>query len=126
LNSRPLTVYDVQALQDALDANEIHPGQKAEYYTNDKGYTEVYEDEFGPIGFLRYSKSLRLNTVWCDNGDRKRNGASIIQAISDAVEKAKSAGFTEIIFQTDTPALARFCTERLGFTESKGEFIKYV
>jgi hypothetical protein len=115
ITSRPLQPEDTETLQKALDQNEFHPGQKTEYYTN-VGVTDVYEDSQGPIGFLRYTKTLRLCTVWVDNNDRQRNGASVIQAIKDAVEKAKANGYSDILFSTNSAKLKAF-SETLGFTE---------
>lgn len=125
ITSRPLELLDLDMLQRALDQDNYEHAE-VKNYTMDKAASYVYEDEKGPIGVLRYTKTLRLVTVWCDNKDRVRNAASIIKAISDAVAKAKASGFTDIIFNTQSPLLAKFCCERLGFEENKGEYIKYV
>lgn len=120
INRRPMAGTDLPVLQAALDQNTFHPNQKTEYYTGKKMYTEIYSDEQGPIGFLRYTKSLRLCTVWCDNGDRVRNGASIMQAIKNSVNIALADGFTEILFETNSPLLEKFCTSKLGFDRAEG------
>lgn len=112
-------------LQRALDQDE-YEHLETKHYTMDGAYSEVYEDENGPIGVLRYTKTLRLVTAWCDNNDKKRNAASTARAISDAVGKAKANGFTEIIFHTESPTLAEFCVYKLGFSESKGEYVLHV
>ena len=125
VNSRPLTEEDLPILQSALDKSP-HPDQRVEHYIGDNKYCEVYEDESGPIGVLRYTKTLRLCATWVNNEDRARNAQSIIQAVEDAIGKAKANGFTEIAFQSDSPSYAKFCTDKLGFLESRGEFIKYV
>ena len=125
ITSRPLEPTDFEMLKAALNHDQYdHDGPMD--YIRDNTEADVYEDENGPIGILRYSKTLRLMTVWCDNQDRVRNGASVIQAIADAVRKAKAAGFTDIIFNTQSPTLAKFCIDKLGFEESKGEYVKYV
>lgn len=121
--SRRLEEYDLAMLQKAMDGNTFHPGQKAEQYTS--GHCVVYEDESAPIGVLQYTKILRLRTQWCDENDKKRNGAVTIQAIEDTVKLAKENGYSEIIFQTDNEALAKFCV-KLGFEESRGEYRKEV
>lgn len=126
ITHRPLEGKDVPMLQTALDRNEFHPGQKPEWYTGSNMYSVVYEDEQGPIGVLRYTKTLRLCTVWCDNADHTRNGASIIQAIKDSVEMAEQSGYTEILFKTNSKLLAAFCVGKLGFEESQGEYRKEV
>jgi hypothetical protein len=125
VNSRPLIEDDLPTLQSALE-NSPHPDQKVEHYVGDNKYCEIYSDESGPIGILRYTKTLRLCATWVNNEDRARNAASIIQAVEDAIAKAKANGFSEIIFQTDSPSYAKFCVDKLGFLESRGEFIKYV
>lgn len=124
MTHRPLGESDLPMLQKALDQDTFEHAD-AKQYTMDNSFSEVYEDEAGPIGVLRYTKTLRLTTVWYDNHDRKRNAASVIQAISDAVTKAKASGFTEIVFNTESPTLAAFC-QTLGFAESKGEYVLHV
>ena len=125
ITSRPIEHADLPMLQRALDQDQFEHASTA-HYTMDGAYSEVYEDEVGPIGVLRYTKTLRLMTVWCDSKDRVRNGASVIQAISDAMVKAKKSGFTEIVYNTESPLLAKFCVDKLGFAESKGEYVKQV
>lgn len=121
ISSRPLLGTDIPMVQAALDADtEFHPGQTADLYAGPDMYSVVYEDEQGPIGVLRYTKVLRLCTVWCNNKDRLRNGASIMQAIGDSVEMAKKNGYTEIVFETNSPLLERFCTTKLGFEKVTG------
>ena len=125
VTSRPLELLDFPMLQRALDQYTYEHATSPEY-TQDNVYSEVYEDEEGPIGVLRYSKTLRLVCVWCHNDDKKRNAAATIQSIKDAVAKAKASGYTEIIFNTESPTFANFCVNVLGFKENKGEYIKYV
>jgi hypothetical protein len=122
ITNRPLELTDLPALQGAMDVNKFHPDQQAESYAGPRMCTKVYEDEKGTIGFLQYTKVLRLRTTWLDNNDHTRNGPSIFQAIADAVELAKKSGFTEILFQTSNPLLARFASDKLGFEESEGEY----
>lgn len=120
--NRPLEVTDLDMLQKAMDVNKFHPGQKAESYAGKHMQSFVYEDDTGPIGVLQCTKTLRLRTIWCNNDDHARNGPSVMQAIADSVKRAEASGFTEIIFQTDSPLLANFCTKKLGFEESRGEY----
>lgn len=124
ITSRPLELLDLPMLQRALDQDSYEHASVPDY-TRDGAFTKVYEDEEGPIGILRYTKTLRLVTVWCKNDDRVRNASSVIQAIEDSVALAKTHGYTEIVFNTESPTLARFCT-RLGFQESKGQYVKQI
>jgi len=124
VKSRPTTEADVNDLQKALNQSS-HPNQKVEHYAS-VGVTDVYEDESGPIGFLRYTKALRLCACWIDDKDKHRNAASISQAITDAVQKAKSNGYTEILFETESESYKTFC-EKLGFEKAVGNtMILYV
>jgi hypothetical protein len=129
MTSRPLGVADLPMLQRALDQDEYeHLGSKN--FTMDSAYSIVYEDEVGPIGILRYTRDsdgrLRLVTVWCDNADKQRNGKSVVVAITDTVRLARQGGYKEIVFCTQSPSLARFCIDRLGFEEDKGEYVLHV
>lgn len=125
ITSRPLELLDLDMLQRALDQDTFEHAE-VKNFTMDGAYSEVYEDDAGPIAVLRYTKTLRLVGVWCDNKGGLRNARATVQAIKDAVSKAKASGFVDIIFSTQSPALAKFCTDRLGFVENKGEYIKYV
>jgi hypothetical protein len=129
MNSRPLGVADLPMLQRALDQDE-YEHLEVENFTMDSTYSVVYEDERGPIGILRYTRDpegrLRLVTVWCDNADKTRNGKSIVVAIADTVHLARTGGYKEIVFMTKNPLLAKFCVTKLGFSESKGEYVLYI
>jgi hypothetical protein len=125
MKSRPLGVADLPMLQRALDQDE-YKHVETKNYTMDNSHSVVYEDDKGPIGVLRYTKTLRLLTVWCNNGDKKRNAASTILAIIDSVKMARDSGFTDIIFETESPTLKQFCKDRLGFQEAGNTMVLHV
>lgn len=125
ITNRPLELLDIPMLQRALDQDPYEHGETSDY-TRDGTYSVVYEDDDGPIGVLRYTKTLRLFCTWCKNDDSRKNAAVTIQAIKDSVEKARSSGFTEIVFNTESPKLAKFCQEVLGFEESQGQYVKQI
>ena len=125
ITHRPLELLDLPMLQRALDQDEYEHCEVKDY-TRDGAYSEVYEDDEGPIGVLRCTKTLRLVCTWCKNDDSRRNAAVTIEAIRVAVENAKTSGYTDIIFNTESPKLARFCTEVLGFEESQGQYVKQI
>ena len=124
MTSRPLEQKDFPMLQQALD-NDKFEHATVNYYMTDDSYSEVYETGSGPVGVLRYSKIMRLVAVFCDN-DSLQNAKTVIKMVSDACARAKSSGYTEIIFNTQSEKLANFCTQRLGFVKSNGEFVKIV
>lgn len=119
MKSRVMFVEDKAKLQEAMDKNTWHPGQKAESYMVN-GVTFVYGDE-KPVTFLNYEKILRVRVQWTDEQDREQNRAALIQMIEDAVHLARANDYGEIIFQTDNPALGR-AAKNLGFEESRGEY----
>ena len=125
MTSRPLNSSDIPMLEQALVADEF-PHSSSRYYMEDKSYSEVYENDNGPVGVLRYSKALRLVAVFRDNSPSVQNAKTVIKMITDAVKRAKDSGFSEIIFNTQSPALAKFCVDKLNFVESKGEYVRAV
>ena len=116
MNSRPLEEKDIPMLEKALDQDTYEHCQPWEY-TMEGAYSVVYEDEQGPIGVLRYTKTLRLVCVWCDNADKRRNAASAVQAVKDAVAQAKANGYTDVTCATESPLLKKFFVEQCGFKE---------
>ena len=122
--TRPLAPSDFKMLQAALDQDTFVHDTPMDYVKSGVE-SEVYEDEHGPVMVLRYSKTLRLVAVWYDNTD-PRNVFASIRAMKTAVKKAKASGFTEVIFTTESPLLAKFCVEKLGFEQKRNEYVKYV
>jgi hypothetical protein len=100
-------------LQQALDCDEYKHATTAAY-TMDGTYSTVYENEKGPVGVLRCSKTLRLVAVFCDN-QSPANATTVIKMVVDACVKAKENGFLDVIFETDSTRLKDFCISRLGF-----------
>jgi len=124
VTSRPLEEKDIPRLKAALDQYTYEHCQPGEYLMQG-AYSVVYEDEQGPIGVLRYTKTLRLVAVWCDNADKRRNAASAVQAVKDAVQQAKANGYTDIVCQTDSESLKRFYVTQLGFKEAGRTLVLY-
>ena len=125
ITNRPLESKDIPMLKQALDQDTFEHCQSGEY-TMDHAYSVVYEDEKGPIGVLRYTKTLRLVCVFCDNNDKERNAAGAAQAVIDAVAQAKANGFTEILCETESPLLKKFYVEKLGFKEAGNTLVLHV
>jgi len=122
--SRPLEPNDFDMLKRSLDADEYEHASPDQYAQKGSS-SEVYEDDAGPICILRYTKTLRIVAVWCNNSDKLRNAKSAFKAFADTVSKAKANGYSDIIFNTESPTLAKFCV-KLGFEKSDGQYVKYV
>ena len=125
MTNRPLESKDLPMLKQALDQDKFEHCDP-EQYTMDHAYSVIYEDEKGPIGVLRYTKTLRLVCVFCDNDDKERNAAGAIQAVVDAVAQAKANGFTEILCETESESLKRFYVKHLGFKEAGKTLVLHV
>ncbi len=125
LTNRPLESKDIPMLKQALDQDTFEHCDP-EQYTMDHAYSVVYEDGKGPIGVLRYTKTLRLVCVFCDNDDKERNAAGAIRAVGDAIEQAKANGFVDVICETESPSLKKFYVNHLGFKEAGKTLVLHI
>ena len=125
MTSRPLEATDYQMLKAALDHDNFDHDSPQDY-ASEGTESQVYEDGNGPIAVFRYSMALRISAVWCNNLDTLRNAKSAIKFFNDALAKAKDHGFTSIVFNTQSPTLAKFCIDQFGFEERKGEYVRNV
>ncbi len=126
------TADDVSALQKAIDADTFHPGAwKVKDFWNPTPDPEVYTppvhseviaDMNGPIAFVRFTRTLRIACVWNDGEDIQRNAKAIIHGIRDAVSKARTSGFSEVIITTANPRLANFFDKVMKMTKSGDEY----
>ena len=133
MDIREFAAEDVPALQEAIDSDKFHPGEwKVEHFYNPVPDPNVYrapvstnviEDQYGPIAFVRYTKTLRISCVWYDGDDISRNARAIIQGIRDAVTKARACGFSEVIITTSHPKLATFFEDVIKMTKSGDEYV---
>lgn len=123
---RYLEPDDMPTLAISLARDEHHKGTDPEFFTQYGTVCKVYADELGPICFVRGTKALRLDIQYVDNGDKKRNMSAMLEGFDKLAAKAKENGFTEIVFQTNSPLLKRFCTKAFGFIESSGELRKFI
>jgi hypothetical protein len=101
---------DRDTLEDALSRDEFHRGTDVSAFFQPGTITNVYEDENGPIVWLRASRSLRIDMMFFDNADRLRNKEAMVVGFRKLVEGAKAAGFAEITTSTNSPALLKFAT----------------
>lgn len=133
---RPFEPTDIPALQAAIDRDTFHPGEwSVKHFYDDPNDPDALKipkevttmsDSKGPIAFVRYTKSLRISCVWNDETDNHRNGRAVLIGIFDAVQKARSSGFTEIIITTESDKLATFFEKTLKMKRSRDEFLLQV
>lgn len=126
VTDRFLEPGDIGLLESSLALDEHHRDTKPEFFTQSGTVCKVYEDEAGPICFVRGTKALRLDIQYVNNHDRRRNMTAMLEGFDSLARKAKENGFTEIIFQTNNRMLKRFCVRAFGFVESEGELRKFI
>lgn len=117
---------DMETLAISLAKDEYHKETEAEFFTQVGCVSKVYEDELGPIMFVRGAKALRLDIQFVDNLDARRNMKAMLERFPDLVQKAKENGFSEIVFVTNSPLLKSFCERRLGFETLAGDELRKV
>lgn len=117
---------DLDLLELSLSRDEHHTGTKPEFFTQVGCISKVYEDELGPILFVRGAKALRLDIQFANNDDHKRNMKAMLGGFDGLAKKAFQNGFTEVIFNSNNEMLKKFCIKRFGFEESNGELRKYL
>src|ERR1700744_1403517 len=124
VTDRFLDASDLPNIAMALAKDEYHKGTEAEFFTQFGCISKVYEDEIGPIMYVRGAKALRLDIQFVDNNDARRNMKAMLERFPDLVEKAKENGFSEIVFVTNSPLLKKFCEKRLGFETMAGDELR--
>ena len=126
IKDRWLQTDDELILTASIEADEYHKGTPVSFFAAPNTVSKVYEDQNGPICFVRGTSALRLDVQFLDNQDIKRNMKAILAGLTDITEKARQNGYTEIVFNTKNPALAAFCNKRFGFVESEGELRSFL
>jgi hypothetical protein len=120
VTDRMINQDDRDILELSLAHDEYHQETTPEFFYMPGSFTKVYEDESGPILYVRGTKSLRLDVQFVNNLDRERNAGVMLAHFEALAEHIKKSGFTEICFNTTNPGLARFCKNKLGFENIEG------
>lgn len=115
---------DLTLLEFSLAKDEHHKGTRPEFFFQHGTVCKVYEDDQGVALFVRGSKALRLDLQYVSNEDTKRNMKVMLEGFDKLAQKAKDNGFSEVIFNTNSEMMKRFCKKRFGFVESVGELRK--
>jgi hypothetical protein len=115
VTDRALTSDDLGYLEASLAKDEHHHETPVTFFTQPGTITKVYEDEKGTVAFARAAKSLRIDVQFCDNADKRRNAAVLIEGLKSLGPMAKSNGFTEVVFTTNVEQLANFGRDALGY-----------
>ena len=116
---------DYSILKESLDKDTFHKGTKPEFFYAPGSLCKVYEDDKGPVLFLRAVKVLRLDIQFLDNYDLERNREIMKNNFQSFASSCKEAGFSELVFNTSSPHLKRFCQKVLKFTQVEGDDLRY-
>jgi hypothetical protein len=121
---RWITEGDKTVLEESLKKDRHHQKTTPDFFYEPGSFCKVYETD-KPILFLRATKALRLDIQFVDNTDFENNRKIMLEEFPIFVENCKKAGFTELIFETDSPLLKRFCIQKLKFDEVQTSTLRY-
>jgi hypothetical protein len=132
ITNRFIEERDYPLLEQSLSGDEFHKDTPLSFFLEEGTVCSVYEDENGPILFVRGKPAhiggvysiIRLDIQFLDNYDAKRNMRAMLEGLPELESKAKSNGFEGLYFYSNVPLLRKFCTKRLGFKEF-GEEVLY-
>jgi len=124
LKPRKFEQSDLPVFKDWVAKDPDHSHLDAEALVKEL-YTETYvfEDDKGEaVMFLRISRALRLD-VQVDNDLPLRNAKVLTEVSKWLRGQAKEAGFRQMLFQSVSRPLIKFCCKRLGFVPSVNELV---
>jgi hypothetical protein len=122
---RPIEERDRQILEQSIAKDAWHSETtKADFFYDKRAVVTVFEDE-APIMFVKGSTVLRLDIQFCDNEDYRSNAAAL-QELSKVIETSKAAGFSEIVFQSSSELLRKYCVKHFRFEPIEGELVRYL
>jgi hypothetical protein len=122
---RWITPEDYTTLDFSLKADKFHTTTKPEFYYAPGSFCKVYEDDKGPIMYVRGTKSLRVDIQFVDNNDFERNRKTLTEDFPAFADACRRGGFTEIVFNTTSPLLKRFCKQKLKFDDVEGDELRF-
>jgi hypothetical protein len=131
VTNRYLEEKDIPLLTESLKNDEFHQGTTAEFFQEKDTVCSVYEDEEGPVLFLRgqvidyynHLKIIRLDIQYLNNKDARRNMRVMLEGFPELELKAKENGFQGFFFISNVPLLRKFCVKRLGFQEMNDDVL---
>lgn len=121
VTSRHIEEADIAVLVASLAQDVFHPGVKTEVFYEPGTLTNVYEDEAGPIMFVRGCRSLRIDMCFVNNGDNERNKAAMLAGFEKLAAGAKAAGFKDIVTSSNSPVLVAFGEKYFGFVRMQAQ-----
>ena len=124
---RDIKPEDYKALTEAIAADPAHKDwMKPEFFNEPQTKSLVFEDDNGPILFLRMSSALRIHIQFANCEDKDRIRKALIFAGASIVPNARRNGYKQIIYETFSKPLKWFCHRYLGFVSSSDEQVLWL
>ena len=126
LSVRRVEESDRPLLLAAAEADPFHKaaGLTGEHWMGPSAI--MYEDELGPVVALKSRSVMRVDIQFITQ-DRLRNAERLVEGFVQYIRVLMNRGVTEIIFNTESPAVATFFQKRFHFREvSKGTYSLYL
>lgn len=121
IKERPLLESDRELLARAIAADPYHADtDSADFYYQPNTRCLVYEDELGPIFFLRLSSVLWMHTTFVGE-NKERIGRAIVTQFPGLIQQAKQAKYAQIAYKSLSKSLVDFCRKYLGFSHCDAE-----
>lgn len=124
ITNRFIEEKDHPLLVESLSKDAFHQGTGLDFFLEEGTVCSVYEDESGPILFVRGKPIIyknvaviQLDIQYLDNNDARRNMKAMTEGFPVLATQAKANGFMGFFFESSVPLLRKFCVKRLGFQE---------
>lgn len=123
MNIRPATEADVPMIQEWIGHDPEHQGIAPEFFCESipgKAEAMIFEDSIGPIFNVKLERVLRVH-IQFDAGETLRTAKVLSQGFQWLLERAQNCGYSEVIFDSVSEPLIRFCEKRFHFERSPHE-----
>ena len=124
ITNRFIEEKDHPLLAESLAKDDFHKDTGLDFFLEEGTVCSVYEDENGPILFVRGKPiihnniaMIQLDIQYLNNLDARRNMRAMTEGFPTLASQAKDNGFTGFFFESNVPLLRKFCIKRLGFQE---------
>jgi hypothetical protein len=110
------------------DREHFEAGTTADFFFEPETESFVYEDELGPVFFVRLSQDLiasgllRIDIQF--GADKKRTSSCMTEGFQSLVDRAKESGFKGMVFRSTSEPLIRFCVKRFSFEKFGDELFR--
>lgn len=123
MSVRPVNPADKSVLAAWIANDPVHAGvMTPDFFMDDKdAQCLVFEDASGPAMYIRLDPASPTKVrAYVQFPDSRHNAISLTRAFQIVKDTLKKAGFNQLVFDSVSPSLIRFCKRRLGFVAAGG------